>query len=93
MPHTWEPWVLQPTAGHETHGQSVVYGPDGKSIALVYDGDANGPIIAQAPALLAACKGAEAYLRLTGQSTPYVGAGPQTVYTELVRAIRAAEGE
>lgn len=55
--HTPGPWEYAPTAGHETHGQSVVYN-DGLSIAIVYDGEANARLIAAAPDLLQACKAA-----------------------------------
>jgi hypothetical protein len=51
-------WTLQPTAGHETHGQSVICDGDGRSIAIVYDGDRDGRLIAAAPDLLEACKSA-----------------------------------
>ena len=51
--HTPGPWIAKPTAGHEIHGQSAVYGPDGKDIAIVYDGAANARLIASAPELLA----------------------------------------
>jgi hypothetical protein len=44
------------TAGYETHGQMAVYGPDGKDIAIVYDGAANGPLIRSAPRLLEALR-------------------------------------
>ena len=54
---TLESWMAAPTAGHETHGQSMVYCDDtGQDIALVYDGDAHADLIAAAPELLAACK-------------------------------------
>jgi len=56
MSHTPGPWDTQPTAGHETHGQSAVYDANGKDIAIVYDGDANARLISAAPALLEACK-------------------------------------
>ena len=50
-------WVVRGTAGHEKHGQSGVYDENdtsGHDIAIVYDGDAHGDLIAAAPALLAA---------------------------------------
>ena len=44
------PWRAAYTAGHETHGQSVVYAEaDGKDIAVIYDGEANSRLIAAAP--------------------------------------------
>jgi hypothetical protein len=52
--HMPGPWNARGTAGHETHGQSAVYGDDGKDIAIVYDGEANARLIAAAPELLAA---------------------------------------
>ena len=55
--HTAGPWSSQGTAGHEKHGQSVVYSDtDGKDIAIVYAGEANANLIAAAPELLGALK-------------------------------------
>lgn len=48
-------WRAQPTAGHDKHGQSVVYDEtNGSDLALVYDGKAHADLIAAAPDLLAA---------------------------------------
>lgn len=50
-------WVVKPTAGHDIHGQSAVYDQDtGLNIAIVYDGERDGNLIAAAPDLLAACQ-------------------------------------
>ena len=50
---TLGPWRAQPTAGHDKHGQSVVYHEaSGKDIAIVYDGDKHAALIAAAPELL-----------------------------------------
>ena len=50
--HTPGPWYEKPTAGYETHGQSAVYSDNGDSVALVYEGEANARLIAQAPRML-----------------------------------------
>jgi hypothetical protein len=48
-----ETWIAKPTAGHERHGQSVVYDEQtGKDIAIVYDGKEHADKIAAAPELL-----------------------------------------
>lgn len=53
--HTPGPWSSSGTAGHETHGQSVVYSESsGTDIAIIYDGKSNAHLIAAAPDLLAA---------------------------------------
>lgn len=49
MQRTPGPWMAAPTAGHELHGQSVVYSEaSGRDIAIVYDGRANAEFIARA---------------------------------------------
>ncbi len=66
---TQEKWVAKPTAGHKTHGQSVVYNAaDGKDIAIVYDGDAYAALIAAAPDLLEVCLGIRKYQTLLTKS-------------------------
>lgn len=47
--HTPTPYYAKPTAGHETHGQTAIYSEqDGKTIAIVYDGEANAQFIVTA---------------------------------------------
>ena len=42
-------WIARPTAGHDVHGQSVIYDENsGKDIAIVYDGDAHAELIVRA---------------------------------------------
>ena len=63
-------WESQKTAGHETHGQSVVYDSEnGKDVALVYDGKEHAQLIASAPELLEACIQAEKVLRWAAQES------------------------
>ena len=53
--HTPGEWYATPTAGHEAHGQSLIIGEGGATVALAYGvrpGDA--ALIAAAPAMLAA---------------------------------------
>ena len=53
--HTSGPWIAAQTAGHEIHGQSLVYTEKtGKHVAIVYDGAADAHLIAAAPDLLEA---------------------------------------
>ena len=48
-------WYYRPTAGHETHGQGVIADEEtGRDVAIAYDGDADGALLASAPELLAA---------------------------------------
>lgn len=54
-------WEVKGTAGHEIHGQSVVYDEAGRAIAIVYDGDAHGSLVAAAPELLECLKYAAAW--------------------------------
>lgn len=56
-PHTPGPWIAKPTAGHDIHGQSVVYaetGGRGTDVAIIYNGAADADLIAAAPAMKAA---------------------------------------
>ena len=63
-------WESQETAGHESHGQSVVYdSKDGKDVALVYEGKENANLIAASPELLEACVQAEKVLRWAAQES------------------------
>jgi hypothetical protein len=55
-------WNAKPTAGHEKHGQSAVWNEEGKTIAIVYDGDSHANLIAAAPELLKAIKRAAPWL-------------------------------
>jgi hypothetical protein len=53
--HTPGPWYSQPTAGHETHGQSAIASEaTGKTVAIAYDGEADARLLAAAPELLEA---------------------------------------
>lgn len=57
MATTKRSWYVMPTAGHDIHGQSAVCSmPDGKTIALVYDGAAHAGFIATAPEFYEALK-------------------------------------
>jgi hypothetical protein len=48
-------WYVNPTAGHERHGQSVLYDETtGRSIAIIYDGKSHGDLLVSAPDLLEA---------------------------------------
>lgn len=49
-------WYHSKTAGHEIHGQSVIYSDSGKTIAIVYDGEEHAKLLAAAPELLDACR-------------------------------------
>ena len=51
--HAPGPWYARPSAGNDIHGQSIVASEStGKSIAVVYDGNADAQLIATAPELL-----------------------------------------
>jgi len=51
--HTPGPWTYSGTAGHESHGQSIVIPEkEGRTVCLVYDGPSNASLIAAAPDLL-----------------------------------------
>jgi hypothetical protein len=51
--HAPGPWYARPSAGNDIHGQSIVASEStGKSIAVVYDGNADAQLIAAAPELL-----------------------------------------
>ena len=53
--HTPGEWYATPSAGHEAHGQSLIIGEGGATVALAYGvspGDA--ALIAAAPTMLAA---------------------------------------
>jgi hypothetical protein len=53
-------WICKPVAGHEKHGASVVYSEEtGDTIALVYDGERHGEVVAAAPELLEALQNLE----------------------------------
>ena len=68
-------WYYRPTAGHETHGQGVIADEEtGRDVAIAYDGDADGALLAAAPAMLAALEAIHAALnqpvQYTGLRTP-----------------------
>lgn len=55
--HAPGPWYARPSAGNDIHGQSIVASEStGKSIAVVYDGNADAQLIATAPDMLAALR-------------------------------------
>jgi hypothetical protein len=61
--HTPGPWYSQPTAGHETHGQSAIASEaTGKTVAIAYDGKADARLLAAAPDLLEALQGYVAHI-------------------------------
>jgi glyoxylase-like metal-dependent hydrolase (beta-lactamase superfamily II) len=76
-------WDVKPTAGHDTHGQSVIWDEDGKAIAIVYDGDSHGRLIAAAPEMLDALKKLQDAL-----AAPVHGNSPR--YSEAWEAMQAA---
>lgn len=83
---TPETWRAQPTAGHEKHGQSVVYSEQtGRDVAIVYDGKAHANMIAAAPELLRTSKALadEAFRNMTG--------GRQDLIDDVYAAIYKAE--
>ena len=81
--HTPLPWYVSHTAGHDTHGQSAIYSEaTDRTIAIVYDGDADGGLIAAAPELLEA-------LAFYAESANWFGA-PAPVYLDSGKLARAA---
>ena len=45
-------WYYRPTAGHDKHGQGVIACEEtGRSVAVAYDGDSDGALLAAAPEL------------------------------------------
>lgn len=88
------PWNSHRTAGHDIHGQSAVYVElDGKSIALVYDGDVNARLISAAPELFEALqeciteKGA-----IAERNHAYAMRRLEAISTIAVAAIQKAKG-
>jgi hypothetical protein len=78
-------WRSQHTAGHDTHGQTAVYDEsDGKTVAIVYDGDAHASLISAAPTMYEALK---ALTHLCGEMGYY----PLNV-EQAERALARAEG-
>ena len=60
-------WYYRPTAGHETHRQGVVADEaTGRDVAVVYDGDADGAMLASAPELAAVLESCVAFLESWG---------------------------
>lgn len=86
--HTPGPWTARGTAGHERHGQSVVYADtDGKDVAIIYDGDADACLIAAAPQMW------EALLEASRALTELDPLAEHHNATMLDDAIRKARGE
>lgn len=84
--HTPGPWSV------DADGSVQVVAASGATVAEVYGTDAgerwaNATLIAAAPDLLEACRGALAYLRARGEYDTSEQQAP------LIAAIRAAEGE
>lgn len=71
--HTPGPWYTQGTAGHEKHGQSVVYADTGTDIAIVYDGVRNANLIAAAPEMLEALERIRDYFEMYGTPNDEIG--------------------
>ena len=64
--HTPGPWETSRDAVPEGHVQITVYAEaTGDRVATVFDREANAPLIAAAPDLLAACKWADEFFRAT----------------------------
>lgn len=84
-------WSHQPTAGHETHGQSAIYDDaTGKTVAIVYDGDKHAPTLAAAPDLLEAVKAVLAeHLAEGGKGIDL----PQSLLAMLNTVVAKAEGK
>lgn len=73
-----ETWMNKPTAGHETHGQSVVYEEkSGKAIAIIYDGGSHGSLIASAPDMFEALQAGLERLKELQEATGYPTAAIQ----------------
>lgn len=84
-------WICKKTAGHEIHGQGIIYCEEtGKSVAIVYDSEENGNLLASAPDLLEACERAlDAIQFAADRDDP-----PSLAERTLAAAIRKAkEGE
>ena len=61
-------WYYRPTAGHETHRQGVVADEaTGRDVAVVYDGDADGMLLASAPEMLALLEKMAAGMTVSGR--------------------------
>jgi hypothetical protein len=88
--HTPGPWYSQPTAGHETHGQSAIASEaTGKTVALAYDGEADARLLAAAPELL------EALNNLAGGLVDYMNDDEAELpdVTEAIELIAKATGD
>lgn len=45
-------WYYRPTAGHNVHGQGIIIEEEtGRDVAVSYDGDKDGALLAAAPEL------------------------------------------
>ena len=90
--YTPGPWATQHSAGHERHGQSIVY-PEGEraDISKVYDGDKNANLIAAAPDLYEACRAMlERINTMTTEDFSRGAEKPERV--AMTKAIAKAEG-
>ena len=67
-------------------GPSTIYDGNGKSIAVVFNGDAHGAVLAAAPDLLAACK----MVAATGVYNEKTNSGVWAVDGPTVQAVLAA---
>ena len=56
-------WYYRPTAGHETHWQGgIIEEETGRDVAIAYDGDTDGALLAASPDMLQALVDAESLL-------------------------------
>ena len=88
--HTPGEWYATPTAGHEAHGQSLIIGEGGATVAIAYGvnpGDA--ALIAAAPAMSAALERARDYMQ--HPKSGGIPAGASLV--AVLEAIAQARGE
>ena len=86
--HTPGEWYATPSAGHEAHGQSLIIGEGGATVALAYGvspGDA--ALLAAAPAMLAALEA------LTEEAFRNMSGGAGHLIDDARRAIAQARGE
>jgi hypothetical protein len=93
--HTPGPWYEQPSAGHERHGQSIVASErTGKTIAVVYDGNADAQLIAAAPDLLAALRNLfDDWVTLVGEDLREENDDVKRIWDSCEAAITQAQGD